>query len=108
MENLKLYNDVPHDLAQIYNKQQRLAVDTELNGLKIYRPLIQIPKSILLKFCYKNNILPNYDYTNNSNTYSRNRIRNNIIPEFEKINPNFLESINRITKIISQINNKEK
>ena len=58
----------------------------ELNGLKIYRPLIQIPKSILLKFCYKNNILPNYDYTNNSNTYSRNRIRNNIIPEFEKIN----------------------
>ena len=80
----------------------------ELNGLKIYRPLIQIPKSILLKFCYKNNILPNYDYTNNSNTYSRNRIRNNIIPEFEKINPNFLESINRITKIISQINNKEK
>jgi len=80
----------------------------ELNGLKIYRPLIQVPKQILLKFCYKNNILPNYDHTNNSNTYSRNRIRNNIIPEFEKINPNFLESINRITKIIGQINNKEK
>ncbi len=80
----------------------------ELNGLKIYRPLIQISKHILLKFCYKNNIFPNYDHTNNSNAYSRNRIRNNIIPEFEKINPNFLGSINRITKIISQINDKEK
>ncbi|MEC7880565.1 MAG: tRNA lysidine(34) synthetase TilS, partial [Chloroflexota bacterium] len=80
----------------------------ELNGLKIYRPLIQIPKNLLIKFCYKNNILTNYDHTNNSNAYSRNRIRNNIIPEFEKINPNFLNSINRITKIVSQINSREK
>ena len=80
----------------------------ELNGLKIFRPLIQIPKHILIKFCYKNDVYPNYDHTNNSNIYSRNRVRNNIIPEFEKMNPNFLDSINRITKIINQINDSEK
>ena len=80
----------------------------ELNGLKIFRPLIQIPKNILTRFCYRNDVYPNYDHTNNSNKYSRNRVRNNIIPEFEKMNPNFLDSINRITKIINQVNEGEK
>lgn len=80
----------------------------DYNELKIYRPLIEIPKQKLYKYCLEQEVFPRYDYSNNSNLYSRNRVRNIIIPEFEKLNSNFLDSVNRITKLARQLNIQEK
>tara|TARA_B110000438_G_scaffold303739_1_gene366889 strand:+ start:2416 stop:3858 length:1443 start_codon:yes stop_codon:yes gene_type:complete len=80
----------------------------EFSDLKIYRPLIDIPKKFLFKLCLNMNVSPRQDKTNISNKFSRNRIRNNIIPEFERINTNFLESIKRVTDLITSMNDYHK
>ena len=80
----------------------------EFNELEIYRPLIDIPKKKLYKFCLNMKIYPKEDKSNVSNKFSRNRIRNNIIPEFESINSNFLESIKRVTELITSTNRNHK
>ena len=58
--------------------------------------------------CDENNLKYNIDSSNKKNKYSRNKIRNKIIPEIEKINPNFLKSINSLSEIINDNNNKKK
>ena len=79
-----------------------------VDNLKVYSPLLQIPKKILTQYCYSQGISPRQDSSNLINSFSRNRVRNKIMPEFEKLNNNFLDSINRLTKIISSMNSQEK
>ena len=76
----------------------------KFNGLKIFRPFIEIKKKDLLDYCISKNINPVNDISNYDNKYSRNRIRNNVIPELEKLNPDFLNTINRVTYLASEIN----
>jgi len=76
----------------------------KFNGLKIFRPFIEIKKKDLLDYCISKNINPVNDISNYDNKYSRNRIRNNVIPELEKLNPDFLNTINRVTYVAKEIN----
>ena len=76
----------------------------DFEELKIYRPFIKIKKEDLLEYCLINNEKPVYDVTNENVKFSRNRIRKNVIPEFEKLNPDFLNTVNRLTKIIRELN----
>tara|TARA_S200000501_G_scaffold313802_1_gene305410 strand:- start:862 stop:1863 length:1002 start_codon:yes stop_codon:yes gene_type:complete len=76
----------------------------EFEGLKIYRPLIKIKKEDLLEYCLINNENPIYDVTNNNIKFSRNRIRKKVIPEFEKLNPGFLNTVNRLTMLVKELN----
>ena len=76
----------------------------KFNGLKIFRPFIEIKKKDLLDYCISKNINPINDTSNDDNKYSRNRIRNNVIPELEKLNPDFLNTINRVTYVAKEIN----
>ena len=76
----------------------------KFNGLKIFRPFIEIKKKDLLDYCISKNINPVNDTSNYDNKYSRNRIRNNVIPELEKLNPDFLNTINRVTYVAKEIN----
>ena len=76
--------------------------------LFLMRPLIELTKNTIKKLCDENNLKYNIDSSNKKNKYSRNKIRNKIIPEIEKINPNFLKSINSLSEIINDKNNKKK
>lgn len=76
----------------------------EFDKLKIYRPFIKIKKNDLLDYCTSKNIEPIKDLSNLDLKFSRNRIRNNVIPELEKLNPDFLNSVNRLTELVKELN----
>tara|TARA_B100000941_G_scaffold56062_1_gene36430 strand:+ start:1010 stop:2011 length:1002 start_codon:yes stop_codon:yes gene_type:complete len=80
------------------------SIINKFNDLKIFRPFIKIKKNDLLNYCLTNEISPINDISNYDNKYSRNRIRNNVVPEMEKLNSDFLNTINRTTNIIKEIN----
>ena len=76
----------------------------EFEELKIYRPFLKVKKEDLLEYCVMNNESPVHDKTNDNVKFSRNRIRNNVIPEFEKLNSDFLNTINRLTNLVKELN----
>ena len=74
------------------------------NG-KYIRPIIEIERSEVEDFCLKNNINPRIDESNFENEFSRNRVRNVVIPYIkEEFNPNIVETIIRMSDIISEEN----
>lgn len=70
-----------------------------LNGLKIYRPLLNKTKSQLIKYVEKNNIEYGIDESNNTDAYERNRIRHSKIDKM---------SYQQKLEIVSEINSKNK
>tara|TARA_Y100000996_G_scaffold279719_1_gene220642 strand:+ start:216 stop:1217 length:1002 start_codon:yes stop_codon:yes gene_type:complete len=77
----------------------------EFQNLKIYRPLLSSKKEDLNKYCVSKNTIPMNDSTNLNIKFTRNRIRKNIIPEFEKLNSDFLNTVNRLTNLIKELDN---
>ncbi len=75
---------------------------TEKNGYKIIRPLITKTKEELLKYATVNHIPYALDKTNDSDVFTRNRIRKYILPYLKKENKNvhlkFLEFSKTITE----------
>ncbi len=72
---------------------------------KYIRPLIECKRSEIEQYCEENNLNPCIDKTNFENEYTRNKIRNIIIPYIKKeFNPNIIETITRLSEIISEEN----
>ncbi len=72
---------------------------------KYIRPIIEIERKDIEKYCADNNLNPRIDKTNFENTYTRNKIRNIVLPYIEKeFNPNIIESLNRLSEIASEEN----
>lgn len=70
---------------------------------KYIRPIIEIERKDIEKYCEENKLNPRIDKTNFENTYTRNKIRNIIIPYIEKeFNPNIVEGISRLSEIASE------
>ncbi len=67
---------------------------------KYIRPLINIDREEIEKYCDKYDLRPRIDSTNKENIYTRNIIRNEIIPKLKDINPNIIEALSRTSKII--------
>lgn len=68
---------------------------------KYIRPLIEVERKIIEKYCTENNLDPRIDKTNFENIYTRNKIRNIIIPYIEKeFNPNILNTMDRLSNIV--------
>ncbi|MFU8786541.1 MAG: tRNA lysidine(34) synthetase TilS, partial [Candidatus Izemoplasmataceae bacterium] len=57
-----------------------IQLETPLNGITLLRPLIYTPKEVLVDYAFKNKINYYEDYSNYSDTYTRNRFRHQIIP----------------------------
>jgi tRNA(Ile)-lysidine synthase len=81
-----------------------------LGGLKgignrgnIVRPLIEVERKEIVKYCETNNVPFRTDKSNFENHYSRNRIRNIIIPEMDIINSSVVNNISRLSKNVSEI-----
>lgn len=77
------------------------------NKNKILRPLINTSKEEIEDYAVSNNISWRLDKSNNSNKYSRNKIRNEVIPLLKEINPSLgkslTESLKRIKKLSHDI-----
>ena len=75
---------------------------TEKKGYKIYRPLITKTKTELLNYAKENNIPYAIDQTNESDNYTRNRIRKYILPTLKKENINVHLKFLEFSKTISE------
>lgn len=68
-------------------------------GFAIVRPLLDVPRDEIGKYCEERNLSPRIDNTNNEAIYARNKIRLELLPMLrEKFNPNIIETINRLGK----------
>lgn len=98
----EFFNSIPCDkIATAHNLTDnietvlfRMARGTGIKGVcgippcrdKIIRPLIEISSSDIRDYCDNNDIPYRVDSTNNSDDYSRNKIRNNILPVLNSLN----------------------
>ena len=70
---------------------------------KYIRPIIEVERTDIEKYCKEHNLNPRIDKTNFENIYTRNKIRNVVLPYIEKeFNPNIIESINRLSEIATE------
>ena len=87
----------------------RLARGTGLKGLtgippvrgNIIRPLLFCTREEIESYCREQGIPYINDSSNDSEEFSRNRIRHQVIPQLEKLNPSFIKTILRTTKQLS-------
>ena len=108
------------DVIETYLMQKRrqnlpnyygIKEETIIKGITVIRPLLNISKSDLLKYCTDNNVPFAIDSSNLENKYLRNRIRHNIvskltieerreiIDEINERNQNLEEMQNRLGKL---------
>ncbi len=75
----------------------------EIKRGKYIRPLLEISRKEIEKYCEENKINPRHDESNDDNTYTRNKIRNIVIPYLEKeFNPNIISGLSRLSDIIKE------
>ena len=75
----------------------------EAKRKKYIRPLIEIERYEIEKYCIENKINPRHDESNDDNTYTRNKIRNIVIPYIkDEFNPNIIKTLNRLSEIIKE------
>ena len=79
-----------------------------INGLRgiepkndIYiRPLIEIERELIEKYCEEEKLDPRHDESNDEIEYTRNKIRNIVIPYIkDEFNPNIINSMDKLSKI---------
>lgn len=68
----------------------------------IVRPLINVTRKQVEKYCLINGVPYVTDSTNLTDDYSRNKVRLNVLPELSKINPDVVGAVNRLSSIISR------
>ena len=72
----------------------------EENGFAVIRPILDIGREEIEKYCKDRELNPRIDHTNNENIYARNKIRNLLIPFIEEnFNENIIETVNRLGRI---------
>lgn len=72
---------------------------------KIIRPIIEISREEIEKYCKEENLEPRIDKSNFDNTYTRNKVRNVVIPYInQEFNPNFIETMTRLSEVIAEEN----
>jgi tRNA(Ile)-lysidine synthetase-like protein len=78
------------NLAGIRDKQA-------FNNGHLIRPLLAFPKAKLLAYAQKTKLIYFEDETNQSNDYTRNRLRHQVVPVLKKENPQFLQHMSEFS-----------
>ena len=65
----------------------------------IYRPVLEITREENIKYCEKNNLLPNIDSSNFQEKYLRNRIRLKLLPELKTYNSGIENALLRLASL---------
>lgn len=69
-------------------------------GIRIIRPLLDIPREAIESYCLENRLEPREDHTNKEAVYTRNKIRLKLIPWIEEqFNPEIREALIRLSAI---------
>lgn len=69
-------------------------------GIRIIRPLLDIPREAIESYCLEHRLEPREDHTNKEAVYTRNKIRLELIPWLEEqFNPEVRESLIRLSAI---------
>ena len=72
---------------------------------KYIRPLIEIEREEIEKYCEENKLNPKIDETNKESIYSRNKVRNELLEYIKKeFNPNIIKTINRLSQVATEEN----
>lgn len=67
----------------------------------IVRPILEVKRDEIEKYCSDNNLTPRIDKTNFENIYTRNKIRLELIPFMrENFNPEIVEALNRLASTL--------
>ena len=75
----------------------------EKNEEKYIRPILNIERKDIEKYCEELKLEPRIDKTNFENIYTRNKIRNIVIPYIQQeFNPNIIDTINRLSELVSE------
>ncbi len=72
---------------------------SEVNGLKLVRPLLRITKTELEAYCERHGLHPRFDSSNAKRTYFRNRVRLDLLPYIMKLRPGAGDSIRRAAEL---------
>lgn len=65
------------------------------------RPIINITRKEIERYCEENKLQPRIDKTNLENIYARNKVRLELIPYIENnFNPDIIEALNRLSQTI--------
>jgi len=67
-----------------------------------YRPMLDISRSEIEKYCNNNGLTPNIDSSNSDTKYKRNRIRAKIIPQLLKINPDLYDALTSLSEVAQE------
>ena len=72
--------------------------------IPIWRPLLDVPKDEILRYCEEQGLVFFNDETNADLTYFRNSLRHKLLPEIESIAPSFRQTILRNARAIQKDN----
>ena len=69
----------------------------------IYRPLLKLKKSDILRYVESENIVYYEDRSNNCNDYTRNYIRNEVISKFNEIHPEYKRNLSKLLEYLESV-----
>ena len=72
------------------------------SGVPIVRPLLDVSREEILRFCREQELSPCMDHTNEVPVYARNRIRLELIPALAEYNPSVKEAVLRLSRIAAE------
>jgi tRNA(Ile)-lysidine synthase len=72
------------------------------DGYTIIRPLMSISKSRIEEYCQFHGIVPRIDQSNESDDYTRNKIRHHLVPSLIELNPNLRQVIADMTQLLRE------
>jgi len=72
--------------------------ETDDATLQILRPLLSMPRQMIVQYCSEQNLAPRYDSTNDERHHMRNRIRLDLLPLLEQFNPGVRKVIGRLAE----------
>ena len=69
--------------------------------LRLFRPLLSVPKSQTMAYCAGSGLEPRFDESNLSHRFTRNRIRLDLMPSLEGYNPSVKLALARLAHSVS-------
>ncbi|MCC7117517.1 MAG: tRNA lysidine(34) synthetase TilS [Anaerolineales bacterium] len=87
-------------LAGLKGMLSRSVIETFDAEIPIVRPLLNYWREETVLFCSANSLRPQYDASNDSMNFQRNRIRHLLLPTLESYNPKFREAVQRMAQAL--------
>ena len=77
-------------------KAKRQIEELKALDISIVRPLLDVPREEIEKYCTENQLQPRVDHTNNETDYTRNKVRLELLPALTDYNPNIKQALVRL------------